>query len=231
MLNRCPAVLTPFAALSPRIVKPPLMAALPEISDWARGVLLVGLGAVGRESLFLVRRYLSGASRKDHLEYLAGTATLVKTLKDAGVSMDELNSIAATIKRPSIRNNLLPALNSGRPSQDEGGTVTLEAEQRYGYDGNNYEMKSQAGFDYQSAEVRLSITVRQLSERLCQDELEAFSRAQAAWTIYRDALAEASRAEYSGGTHAALAATLTAIAETNRRTAELNSDLQERLRR
>lgn len=186
----------------------------------------MALGALGREALFHVRRQIAGVSKQEHLDYLTGTATLVKTLKDAGVSMDELKAVAGTLKRPSIRDNLLPTAKSDALKPSE------RADRRVlDYDGSNYEMKSQAGLDLEAAQARLDVAVRQLKDQLGDHEQAAFEKAQEIWENYRNAVADAARAEYDGGTHAGLAAALTALAETQRRMNEIRADLAEREQR
>lgn len=63
------------------------------------------------------------------------------------------------------------------------------------------------------------------------EETEALEIAQERWTEYRTALEVCAGLEFEGGTHAPLAGMMAGLTKTERRTAELGAQAQERAAR
>ncbi|WP_394664300.1 lysozyme inhibitor LprI family protein [uncultured Sphingomonas sp.] len=92
-------------------------------------------------------------------------------------------------------------------------------------------MQSRTRAAHEVANANLEQAITDLHLVISEDEGYLLEKAQELWRAYRDALARCAYCEYEGGTHAPLAAGLAGLTETERRTAEIRSQVQERVSR
>ena len=81
------------------------------------------------------------------------------------------------------------------------------------------------------ADAALEQAVTDLDLIMGDRESGLLDNAQDRWRAYREALVQCAYYEYEGGTHAPLAAGLARLSETERRTAEVRSQVEERAAR
>lgn len=74
-------------------------------------------------------------------------------------------------------------------------------------------------------EAELESKLATLASMLSDEQREALLKAQHAWHAYRAALQDYSRLQFSGGTHAPLAAVSSALSETERRIGEIDAEI------
>jgi len=92
-------------------------------------------------------------------------------------------------------------------------------------------MQTRTRAAYDVADAALEQAVTDLHLIMGDRESELLDNAQDRWRAYREALAQSAYYEYEGGTHAPLAAGLARLSETERRTAEVRSQMEERAAR
>lgn len=93
---------------------------------------------------------------------------------------------------------------------------------------SNFAMKARTGASYSVAEAKLEQKLTDLRLLLREDEDDLLLATQEAWKAYRSKLEDSTLREYLGGTHATLAIALAGLSETERRTKELEGEIEER---
>ncbi len=86
-------------------------------------------------------------------------------------------------------------------------------------------MKMRADAALDVANAKLDQAIVDLRFLLRSDEEAKLADTQVSWAAYRDASSSYARQQFDGGTHAPLTAALTAVAETERRTAEIEAEI------
>lgn len=175
------------------------------------------MGWFGRGIGFLLTRWWTGSPSHERANYLNTVVDLGAKLRANGMTMDEVQLLEEMVRKPSIK-------SSDAATQ----TVTQIANNEPSAFSSNYAMKMRTRAASGVAEAKLDQVLQDLRLLVSDDEWECVENAQEHWVAYRDALAEGARREYEGGTHAGLAAVLTAVAETDRRTEEIQAQVDER---
>lgn len=180
------------------------------------------IGWFGRGFTFLVHRWWTGAPKQEQAAYLNSVADLAAKLKANGTTLDEVRQFEKVMSRPGLAasaaaNDVVEAIE--------------EEPDTYAAFLSNVAMKARTGADYGVADANLEKALVDLRLLLRDEETEALEVAQERWTEYRNALEVCAGLEFEGGTHAPLAGMMAGLTETERRTAEIRSQVQERAAR
>jgi len=89
-------------------------------------------------------------------------------------------------------------------------------------------MKAPAGAAYEVSEAQLTQALMGLTLLISDKEAKALGAAQRKWLEYRRLLEICAALDFEGGTHAPLAASMTGLSETERRTAEIRAQVKDR---
>tara|TARA_R110002051_G_scaffold37159_6_gene80055 strand:+ start:9114 stop:9674 length:561 start_codon:yes stop_codon:yes gene_type:complete len=173
-------------------------------------VVAASLTAIG----FLSRRWLTGARRHERAGLYSTLADLSGKMKQAGVSLDDLDAIEAQL-RAKVRHADVAA-------------SAAQAPDRYW---TQIEMNGRAFAAFQVAEAKMEVELVALSGRLDDEEQHKLDLAQAAWREYRDLHSSFVAGEYEGGSILPLIQASESTILTNERTAQLaaiNADRQSR---
>lgn len=185
--------------------------------------LLAGLaGWFGRGLAFLLYRYWTGAPKRDEASYLHSVADLAAKLRTDGTTLDEVRQFEKIMRRPSLATST---------AATEVVEAIEEKTDSYAAFLSNVAMKARTGADYGVADANLEKALVDLRLLLGDEEAEALEVAQERWTEYRNALEDCAGLEFNCGTHAPLAGMMAGLTETERRTAEIRSQVQERAAR
>lgn len=187
----------------------------------AAGTLVGGLlGWFGKGIAFLLARWWTKSPKQEKASYLNTVADLAGKLRAQGMTIDEVRQFEEVLQSPSIK-------------ASQGATRAVEqlANKEPDAFNSNYGMKTRTAAELGVAEAKLNQALQDLHLLVGEDEWALTEKAQALWAEYRDVLAEAARIEFDGGTHAGLAAVLTALAETDRRSEEVRALVAERAAR
>jgi len=180
------------------------------------------IGWFGRGFTFLVHRWWTGAPKQEQAAYLNSVADLAAKLKANGTTLEEIGQFEKIMRKPSL-------------ASSTAATEVVEAiEERpdtYAAFLSNVAMKVRTGADYGVADANLEKAVVDLRLLLREKEREALEAAQERWIEYRRALEVCAGLEFEGGTHAPLAGMIAGLTETERRTAEIYSQVHERAAR
>jgi uncharacterized protein YecT (DUF1311 family) len=189
----------------------------------AAATLLGGVvGWFGKGVGFLLTRWWTRAPIHERADYLNSVADLAAKLRAHGMSMEDVRQLEEVVRSPSITSSPAASGFVVQLSDEAGEPAAFQS---------NYAMKMRKGATYGVAEAKLHQALQDLKLLMGDSEWECIEKAQGHWEAYREALTEGARREYEGGTHAGLAAVLTAIAETERRADEIRAQVDERARR
>lgn len=193
-----------------------------EVALIGTAALLVGgfLGWVGRGVGFMLSRWWTGSKKHDRAAYLNSVADLAAKMRANGMTIEEVSQLEEVMQNPSVAasqaaSGVVEQLASG--PEDEP-TAFM----------SNYAMKARTGAAYGVAEAHLDQALMDLRLLIGEHEWEHIEKAQGHWRAYRRSLEDAALREYEGGTHATLAMSLVGLAETERRTAEIRAQVDER---
>jgi uncharacterized protein YecT (DUF1311 family) len=188
----------------------------------AAGLIGGLIGWFGKGVGFLLARWLTGAPKHERAKYLNTVADLATKLHANGMTMEEVRRMEEMLQAPSI--------TSSDAAIHVVEQLANDASEPTAFQSNNA-MKTRTGAAYGVAQAKLHQALQDLKLLVGDGEWECIEKAQEHWAAYRDELAESARREYEGGTHAGLAAGLNAVAETQRRTDEIQAQIAERSRR
>jgi uncharacterized protein YecT (DUF1311 family) len=192
------------------------------------GALVLGLvsafaGWFGRGIAAVLWRWWTGAPKHDRAAYFNSLADLGAKLRGSGMTVEEVRELEAMLRDPSLTSKAMPKIVDAEAAAPEPG----EPEAFH----SNVVMKARAHAAYETADAKLNQALVDLRVLIRPDEEEALDAAQACWKAYRRALEDCALREYEGGTHAPLAMTLRGLAETERRTAEVEAEVADRASR
>lgn len=134
-------------------------------------------------------------------------ADLAGKLRAHGMTMDDARQFEAIMRNPAVAGTTA--------ASDVVDALADEAGEPEAFH-SNVAMKARAGAAYGVADAHLE---------------QALEAAQAHWREYRTALEVCAGFEFEGGTHAPLAGMMAGLTETERRTAEVHSQVQARAAR
>lgn len=185
--------------------------------------LVAGLvGWFGRGITFLLHRWWTGAPKRENAAYLNSVADLAAKLKANGTTLDEVRQFEKIMRKPSLATST---------AATEVVEAIEEKSDTYAAFLSSVAMKARTGADYGVADANLEKALVDLRLLLSAEETEALEVAQERWSEYRTALEVCAGLEFEGGTHAPLAGMMAGLTETERRTAEVRSEVQERAAR
>ena len=187
-------------------------------------VLLGGLlGWLGRGLGFVLTRWWTGSKKQDRAAYLNTVADFAAKMRNNGMTIDDVRHFEGVMQDPSVAAS--PSV-AGVVAQ-----LALEKGQEPSAFQSNMAMKVRAGSAYGVAEAQLDQALMDLRLLIGEHEWEHIEGAQKHWRAYRSALEDAALREFENGTHATLAMTMTGLAETERRAAEVRAQVEERSKR
>lgn len=184
------------------------------------GVGLVGiaLGWMGNAIAFFAKRKLTGASKTERAAYLSNLTDLSGKLQASGMTLNDVHEFESVMSSAPVASSAgAGAIIGELASSSEPSAFS-----------SNAAMRGRVGAAYQVAEAKLEQALLDLHLLLGEDEHELLDQAQETWVVYRRILEDRSLREYSGGTHAPLAAIATGLAETERRTDQILAEVEER---
>ena len=185
--------------------------------------LIAGLiGWFGRGVTFLLHRWWTAAPKREGAAYLHSVVDLAGKMQASGMTMEEVRQFEAIMQAPTIAGS--PGANEVVDSMSSADTEPAAFQTNVGM-----QTRTRAANDV--ADAALEQTVTDLHLIMGDRESELLDNAQDRWRAYREALVQCAYYKYEGGTHASLAAGLARLSETERRTAELRSQVEERLAR
>src|SRR5207244_644104 len=158
----------------------------------------------GRGFAYLVRRWWTGAPKKEHVAYLTSIADLAAKLRASGMNIDDVRQLETILRSPAIASSeaagevVQPLVDKSDPAEFQ----------------SNPALKARAAASYSVAEARLDQALMDLQLLISDGEWEIVEKAQKYWQGYRRALEDSALRQYQGGTHAPLAMTLAGLAET-----------------
>lgn len=190
-------------------------------------VLVVGLlagliGWLARGPTFLLRRWWTGAPKQEQAAYLNSVADLAGKLRSHGMTMDDVRQFEVIMRNPAVAGTTAASDVVDALAEEAGEPEAFHS---------NVAMKARTGAAYGVADAHLEQALMDLRLLLGEREYEALEAAQAHWREYRMALEVCAGLEFEGGTHAPLAGMMAGLTETERRTAEVRSQVQERAAR
>lgn len=180
------------------------------------------VGWFGRGFTFLLHRWWTGAPRREDAVYLHSVADLAGKLRANGMTMDDVRQFETMMRTPTVASS--PGANE---VVDSFASVNSEPAAFQ----TNVGMQMRTGAAYDVANAKLDQAVADLQLIISDEESELLDNAQQLWRAYRHALVKCAYCEYEGGTHAPLAAGLAGLTETERRTAEIRAQVEERAAR
>ena len=190
--------------------------------DAVIGSLAAFVGWLGRGSTFLLRRWWTGTPKQEQATYLNSVADLAGKLRGHGMTMDDVRQFESIMRNPAV------AATVGATEVVDGLAEAAGEPEAFH---SNVAMKARTGAAYVVADAHLEQALMDLRLLLGEREKEALEAAQALWREYRLALEVCANLEFEGGTHAALAGMMAGLTETERRTAEVRSQFEERAAR
>lgn len=201
-----------------------LQITAPQATLIVAALTLVGglIGWLARGPTFLLRRWWTGAPKQEQAAYLNSVADLAGKLRSNGMTIDEVHQFEKIMRKPGL---------SASSAATEVVEAIEEEPDTYAAFLSNVAMKARTGADYGVADANLEKALVDLRLLLSDEETEALDVAQERWTEYRKALEVCAGLEFEGGTHAPLAGLMAGLTETERRTAEVRSQVQERAAR
>jgi uncharacterized protein YecT (DUF1311 family) len=178
------------------------------------------LGWFGRGLGFWLARRVTGAGRKEHVDYLTSVAGLMSKMRADGTSVEEVAAFGSALRSPALVQ-----------SREVASIVEIRHCAEIDRFSSSYAMRTRASAQLDLANAKLMQI--QVDQRLVLEEVEEEPVAEMhkTWTEYRRALMEAAASEYSGGTIGSIVAALVGIAETERRSEELQSWVVARVER
>ena len=183
-------------------------------------VILGGLAAYfGRGLAFILQRRLIGAPRHEQAAYLNSLADLLGKLKVNGATMEDVHRLEVVLRNPAFASGPVAA----KAVED----MADDADEPHAFH-SNYAMKARAGAAYEVADAQLKQALMNLKLLVSEKKAKALDAVQRKWTEYRRLLAISAALEFEGGTHAPLAASMTGLSETERRTNEISAQVKER---
>jgi len=187
--------------------------------------LLVGgfLGWLGRGLGFVLSRWWTGSTKQERAAYLNTVADFAGKMRANGLTIDDVRQFESIMHDPSVAASPAVANVIAQSAQD--------AEHEPMAFQSNVAMKARAGAAYAVAEARLEQALMDLRLLIGEHELDHIEAAQEHWRAYRSELEDAALREFEGGTQATLALTMVGLAETERRTAEVRAQVEERAKR
>jgi len=185
------------------------------------GLAGIALGWAVNGVAFFAKRKLTGASKTERAAYLNNVTDLAGKLRANGMTLNDVHAFESVMRSAPVASSLgAEAVVSELASSSEPTAFS-----------SNVAMKGRVGAAYQVAEAKLEQALLDLHLLLGENEHELLDQAQEAWAVYRRVLEDRSLREYDGGTHAPLAAVATGLAETERRTAQILAEVEERSNR
>ena len=188
----------------------PLLVAGVGLAGIALGWFVNGLG-------FLLKRKLTGTPKSERAAYLNTVTDLAAKLRASGMTIEEVHAFEAVLRNPAVA--------SSEAASGVIDTVDLHDGPR-AFD-TNFAMKARARAAYDVAEAQLNQALTDL-RLLSGGDDPKLDEVQDRWTAYRTALENRELAKYQGGSHATLALALAGLAETERRTEEVRTEVAER---
>ena len=200
---------------------------LPSVNQGPLLLVIVGLGGsllgwFGKGLAFLLKRRLMGSPKQERVAYLNTVVDIGAKLRAHGMTMEDVGVLEEIVQNPLIK-----ASSAATQVVTEMTTNVPDNQAIHSI----YSMKVRASAAYAVAETKLNQALTDLKLLIGVREWECMSTAQEHWKAYRTALEDCARREYEGGTHAGLAGGLTGLAETERRTAEIQGQVAERAQR
>lgn len=187
------------------------------------GAALVFIGGLiayfGRGLAFLLQRRLTGAPKHERAMYLNSLADLLAKLKANGATMEDVHRLDVVLRNP--------AFAAGPVSTKAVEAMARDASEPDAFQ-SNFAMKARAGAAYEVANAQLMQALMDLKLLISDKEAKALDAVQRKWIDYRRLLEISAALEFQGGTHAPLAASMTALSETERRTAEIRAQVEAR---
>ncbi len=180
------------------------------------------LGWVGRAPTFLLHRWWTGAPKREDAVYLHSVVDLAGKMQANGMNMDDVRQFESIMRTPTVVSS--PGANNVVESMSSTDTEPAAFQTNLGM-----QIRTRAAHDV--AEANLDQALTDLHLIIGDREGELLDTAQELWRAYRAALVQCAYYEYEGGTHAPLAAGLAGLSETERRTAELRAQVDERAAR
>lgn len=177
------------------------------------------VGWFGRGLTFLLHRWWTGAPKREDAAYLHSVADLAGKLRANGMTMDEVRQFETMMRSPTVARSrgANEVIDSFSSTDTEPAAFQTNA---------GMQIRAKAAHDVATA--NLEQVVVDLHLMMSERESELLGKAQERWRAYRDALVQCAYYEYDGGTHAPLAALFMELAETERRTAEIKDQIEER---
>lgn len=196
-----------------------LQVTSPQASLIVAAITLVAglIGWFGRGFTYLVHRWWIDAPKKEQAAYLNNVADLAAKLKANGTTLDEVHQFEKIMRKPDLATSAAATLIV-EAIADESVTYSVFV--------SNMAQKARTGADYGVADANLEKALVDLRLLLGVNEAAALEIAQERWNEYRKALENYAALEFEGGTHAPLAGMMAGLAETERRTAEIRSQVQ-----
>jgi uncharacterized protein YecT (DUF1311 family) len=201
-----------------------LQITAPQATLIVAAITLVGglVGWFGRGFTFLLHRWWTGAPKREDAAYLHSVVDLAGKMQASGMTMNEVRQFESIMRAPAVASS--PGANEVVDSMS-----SAEAEPAAFQTNVGMQVRTRAAHDVADAALEQAVT--DLHLMMGERESELLNSAQEHWRAYRDALVQCAYYEYEGGSHAPLAAGLAGLSETERRTAELRSQVQERAAR
>jgi len=183
------------------------------------GVSLVSglIGWFGRGLSFILTRWWTSSAKHERAVYLNAVAEFGSKLRSSGMTITDVTQLEEIMGNPTIGSSEA-AVNAVVGS--DGGDAPE----------TNYAMKMRVGAAYEVAVAQLNQALTDLRLRVRESEWEQIEKTQEKWEAYRTEVETCALLRYEGGTHAGLAVALAGLAETERRTAEIEAEVEERSR-
>ncbi len=206
------------------IISVMLQITAPQATLIVAAITMIGglVGWFGRGFAFLLHRWWTGAPKREDATYLNSVADLAGKLRSNGMTIDEVHQFEKIMRKPGLSASSA-ATEVVEAIEEEPDTYTAFL--------SNVAMKARTGADYGVADANLEKALVDLRLLFSDKENEALDVAQERWTEYRKALEVCAGLEFEGGTHAPLAGLMAGLTETERRTVEVRSQVQERAAR
>lgn len=198
-----------------------LQLSAPQATLAVAGIVAVSalIGWFGRGLVFLLHRWWTGAPKQERATYLNSVADLAGKLRSNGMSIEDVRQFEAIMQNPTVVNS--HAMTQVVEDLED------EPEEPVAFH-TNFAMKRRAAAAYGVADAHLQQALEDLRLLLSDSEDEALDTVQERWAEYRTAMRDMAELLFEGGTHAPLFGMMTAITETERRTAEVRASVEMR---
>lgn len=193
-----------------------------QVKIFVGSIALIGiiLGWFGRSIGFMLSRLITGAQKQEAATYFNSLADLATKLKAGGMSVSDVKKLEDDLRSRPLSDSSEVANLITEADTDEIESFT-----------STYAMRMRTNARYDVSDANLNKTFLDLCLVLDESEEAAYEDMQDKWKEYRLALMEAAGAQYGSGTLGPIVGALSGLAETERRTAELQEIINQRVKR